>query len=513
MSVFKKFEKIFKKTKKLIDILDNGYTENDNEDFEQKLCEIIELLKELHENQYDYQFSALQLNIILRSKNHLLEIKPMLIGDLSRHSSEKLTEIVHQFSRQMKALEAVVSYTMAKEDEEFDPMYFCEYYEKWIDTKTGEVFEEQDIDQRDVCINALLSGKKEVADKSLNDCIESLGGLTLEFKNKFQTTIEEVDVFADRSEGQEEKEKRIKMAEKEYWTLSEEDAEKLKPKIEKSIACRNKKAGEENKNILLGCNSREVILTMLTAIKTLKAEGATLRASEEFLQFSEKAEVRLTHNPSSNNAGNLVVNSLGRYGRLKKDSQYDPIAVLSLFERVVEKCGKNKFIEIMLQFGPKPSGVTLEFCGLRNTEKDKALYRGLIRALTLVFQAEIWRYQPVELNINTESDEAVRNISFAMGLAESLELLEEDKIELEELFEADAALGLPTGQKILTSYNRVRDKEISLRKMAQENLAKSDFRLIEISRVLPQAALVPSKAIYTEKLSKTFGSALKKLVK
>lgn len=433
-------------------------------------------------------------------------VKNTLAGDLSSYSWQTAIKVLKKFRAQMKGLYAIVSAEAYRDENgNLDESYY-EQFEAYIDPETGEITEAKNTEVSGACVPFIFKEDLRSPDAIFQNCITEMQALSLTHKKIFRTSIDGVDVFLSSEAAAIKRDKRIQKTTTRFFSLSDQDTVKLPPKIEKSVACRKKVVAENKNNNLENFTSREVILTMLSAIKQLKLDDTAPKTSEEYLNFSDKSAIRLAHMPSPSNLSNVFINHLGRYGRLKKDEKYDPIAVLSIFETIQDRVGKDKLINIMLQFGTNPSLVTPEFCELDDfVKKDQTLFRGLIRALTLVFQAEIWRYQPINLNQNKISDDAVRNISFAMGLAEGLELLEEDKVELEDLFDADAAIGLPTGQKILNSFDQIRDKQKNLQGLVQQSLIESYSGFSDFTAVFPEAEFVPSKCLYTGKLVRTFG--------
>lgn len=508
MTLSSKINHIVTKLTRAIDFLD---VSNDNEEMSYKLTRISVRIKTILTDP-SLTLSAENRNIFLSSQKQLRQLKKTLIGDLSAESELSALSILRKIRALMKGLLVVVSeHDFRDESGALDSAY-CEIFEPWIDPETGQVVLEEDTEVVNACGTILLSPNSDQDSfTAVNDILESctthLSQLVLSHEQSLHTTIDEVDVFLSSERAERKRDKRIQKTSARYFTPSPEEAEKLKPKVEKSAACRTLTAVGDKKNNLEGLNSREVILTMWGAIQKLKTERRVVstKSAEEYLCFSPDQAVRVSHMSSADNLSNVFVNSLGRYGRLKKNGKEDAMAVLSLFETIEQRCGKDKLMQIMFEFSKKPAAITLKFCGLRENEKDRTLLRGLTRALTLVFQAEIWRYLPLDLVGTQERSEPVRHISFAMGLAEGIELLEEDRVKLSDLFDADAELGLPSGQNILHSFNQIKAKQSKLQNLVRQNLAENDGTLAQAIKAYPNAQLVPSKSLYTEKLRRTFG--------
>lgn len=442
---------------------------------------------------------------IEQSKIALEKLNSTLIGRLSFASQSTAIDLLKKSRAQFKAFYMIVSENEKRDEHgELDDAYY-EQFEPFVNVETGYITEEQDTEVRDACFSGISQRDNIGIEHVLENCVQKIEDLSLRHQQEYRTTVDDVDVFLSPEKAKLKSDKRIQKATTCFFSFSDKDREKILPKVQQSVQARQAAISENKHSNLQHFSSREVILTMVETIKQLKAEGNIIKKSEEYLDFSEYSSVRLAHMPSEKNLSNVFINHLGSYGYFKKQGKYDSTAVLSLFERVHELCGKNKFIEIMLQFGKNPALVTLEFCEFVNTQYNQALYRGLLRALTLVFQAEIWRYLPIDLNEQGLSDESVRNLSFAIGLAEGLELLELDLIELEDLFDTDAALGLPTGQKILQSYGKIREKQEKLQEIVQNNLIEGDESLSEFKKAHPSAKFVYSKQTYTHKLERTFG--------
>jgi hypothetical protein len=499
MSLSSKLNHLINKTFKLINnIEEDNYS--DDEEREYKFSRVIDLLDNLIRTESSSELVHEQRMNLLRAQFELERVKATLVGDLSPTSEGTALAVIKKFRAQLKGLYTLVSAAQSRDEYgELDDSFY-EQFEPFVDSETGHIIEEQDTEVRDACANGIFQNAQLDIDQALEDCTRNLSELVLTHKEKYRTKIDEVDVYLAQQPADIKREKRIHKTTTQYFTPTVADMEKLAPKIEKSVSCRKKLAGDHKKNNLGGLNSREVILTMLTSIKQLKREGVAPVSSEEYLQFSEETSVRVAHMPSEKNLSNVFINHLGTYGRYKKNNKIDSQAVLSIFEAVEAQLGQDRLVEIMLVFGRNPAKITFDYCALNDTVKNQILYRGFIRALTLVFQAEIWRYQPIG------TQEPVRNISFAMALAEGVELLEDGVVELEDLFDADAEIGLPTGQKILQSFDQVKRKQKSLQALAQKNLALYYSTTIsDFVEVFPEAQLVPSKSLYTDKLQRTFG--------
>jgi hypothetical protein len=508
MTLSSKINHILTKLTRAIDFLD---VSNDNEEMTYKLARIIARITTILKEP-SITLSDENRHIFLASQKQLRQLKKTLIGDLSPESELSALNVLRKTRALMKGLLVVVSERDFRDQNSNLGSAYREIFEPWIDPETGQVVLEEDTEVASACGTILLNPNSDqdaltAANDILESCTVHLNRLVLSHEQNLHTTIDEVDVFLSSERGAKKRDKRIQKTSARYFTPSIEEVEKLKPKIEKSVSCRTLSAVEDKKNNLEGLNSREIILTMLRAIQKLKTEKRVVstKPAEEYLCFSADQAVRVSHMSSSSNLSNVFVNSLGCYGRLKKNGKEDAMAVLSLFETIEERCGKDKLMQIMFEFSKNPAAITLAFCGLSQNEKNRTLLRGLTRALTFVFQAEIWRYLPLDLVGAQERCEPVRNISFAMGLAEGIELLEVDRVELADLFDADAELGLPSGQQILHSFDHIRAKKQKLQNLVRQNLAENDSALTEAIKAFPNAELVPSKSLYTEKLRRTFG--------
>ena len=119
----------------------------------------------------------------------------------------------------------------------------------------------------------------------------------------------------------------------------------------------------------------------------------------------------------------------------------------------------------------------------------------------LIFCAEIFRYFPVE----EASTNYVKQLPFAIALSMGLEMLCSGEIELEDLFDHDADLGLPTGVKILDNAQSVGIKFKNLLTQYQQYLEDLYPIVGSFKRAFPHGKVVCTEEQHTLRLQNSFG--------
>ena len=137
--------------------------------------------------------------------------------------------------------------------------------------------------------------------------------------------------------------------------------------------------------------------------------------------------------------------------------------------------GQTCLKQVIAEYGASPGQITREMLSLPETLNGENILKKFKQNLFLIFCAEIFRYFPVE----EASTNYVKQLPFAIALSMGLEMLCSGEIELEDLFDHDADLGLPTGVKILDNAQSVGIKFKNL--LTQSSIYRSQKHWIAAS--------------------------------
>ncbi len=258
---------------------------------------------------------------------------------------------------------------------------------------------------------------------------------------------------------------------------------------------------------------RESTETDLCAGSLIVAACEALRSVHLLKERPVEHEAKLTwqgvplslqRKPTHKNAGNLLIRNLGSYGhRLEgKKSKWN---VLDDFANVEVYSGTDLLKRVIAKYGSNPGQITCKMLKLPETTKGHDLLKKLQQNLFLIFCAEIFRYFPIEeANVNK-----VKEIPFAIALSMGLELLYIGEIELADLFDADATLGLPTGTQILDNPASINAKLRALIQKYQNYLQEGYSSVEKFKKQFPNGMVVRTKESHVSRLEESFGNHLK----
>jgi hypothetical protein len=257
--------------------------------------------------------------------------------------------------------------------------------------------------------------------------------------------------------------------------------------------------------------------TNLKATEVIIANAKSLEkksslSSEQCYEHEEKLtwnniDLSIRRKPSPNNIGNLVIRNLGCYGHRKEGSKGKK-DILDDFNEVIGYSSKENFINVLKDYGFQPYNITLELLMLPDNVKGKQLLEKIKKSCYLIYCAEIFRYLPVDIE---GSSNKLKQLPFALALGISLELLEKEAIELKQVFEKDAPLGLPTGTLILHSknYSGIKQKWENLLTKKQKHLISQDEPTKNFLNHYRQGWIVEKPEAHLELLKKNYGNTLR----
>lgn len=164
---------------------------------------------------------------------------------------------------------------------------------------------------------------------------------------------------------------------------------------------------------------------------------------------------------------------------------------------------------MIAKFGANPNKITGKMLKLPENAEGQKILKKLKQNLFLIFCAEIFRYFPVE----DATTCAVKKIPFSVALSMGLEMLCSGEVELEELFDHDAPLGLPTGVGIIGKERAIAEKLTNLIERYQVYLENAYLSVGQFKEAFPEGMVVSDSANHVEGLQSHFGRHLKRSLK
>lgn|GEM_PF-2989027 len=274
------------------------------------------------------------------------------------------------------------------------------------------------------------------------------------------------------------------------------------PKIAKLVADLSNSQG--NREVTTDLNAGEVIIGTAEYLRSKYLLNENLSAYEQSFKWNN-IDIAIRRMASRYNIGNLVIKNIGAYGQ-RDIGTNSKKGVLEDFQEIISYSGLYNFLLVLENYGYKPFEINLNHLNLPSTKVGRDLLAKFQKDLFLIYCAEIFRYFPIE---GMEHCRETKKIPFAIALGIGLELLQEESIDITDLFEKDAALGLPTGTGILDSTKAVKNKLRDLMQKKEESL-KSDYPAANNFLVsFPKGRLVENADTYLEILKNTFGNNLR----
>lgn len=215
--------------------------------------------------------------------------------------------------------------------------------------------------------------------------------------------------------------------------------------------------------------------------------------------------VHWQNKPFANNRGNLIIAGLGRYGYFNSRGQYDSVAILSLIEEVTNHgISEADLADMMIKFSREGQRLTCARLNLSPSRKNQAFVDRLNKLLFLTSCAEIWRYMP---QINPAEVEVTR-VAFANAHARALTLISDGKLSMRDVFDEDAAFGLPTSTRITHPDNlpKIVAKLIDLNDLYHtEVVIEYDHAALEFLARFPDGAVANFTAAHLFELREHYG--------
>ncbi|MGE3320398.1 MAG: hypothetical protein AB7I18_13980 [Candidatus Berkiella sp.] len=246
-----------------------------------------------------------------------------------------------------------------------------------------------------------------------------------------------------------------------------------------------------------------LVIAASEALRSLHLLNADLQQHEAKLTWQD-VELSLQRRPAATNLGNLFIRNIGCYG-YREAGKKAKLNVLDDFANVTQYSGEDRLKDVIAKFGANPNKITCKMLKLPENAQGQKLLKKLKQNLFLIFCAEIFRYFPIE----DTTTGAVKKIPFSVALSMGLEMLCSGEVELEELFDHDAPLGLPTGVGIISKERVIKDKLTNLIERYQVYLENSYHSVGQFKEVFPEGMVVSDSANHVEGLQIHFGRHLK----
>jgi len=435
---------------------------------------------------------------VIKQFKYIVELLEM--GDPEFESEQQIRDLLRNIRSGIKGLQLSVELSYLGSDEDI-PEYVDEAYEPFVDQETGEYEYPTDLSfHSDVLWSYKVNKLNHDKSPEYVDAVERLStqmqNCSLKLKTDFQVDLGDglKGVANPRIALQTELQEMCK-ATKRYFepTHLAKTAE----------VARVSQAFYEEQNVITDLCAGSLIIAACEALRSLHLLNDNLEQHEAKLTW-QGVDLSLQRRPSVKNLGNLFIRNVGCYGH-REEGKKAKFNILDDFEKITAYSGKDHLKQVISRFGANPSQITGQMLKLPDNMKGHELLTKLKQNLFLIFCAEIFRYFPVE----ESTTHSVKKIPFSVALSMGLEMLYLGEIELEELFDHDAELGLPTGTKILDNPDDISKKLLQLIKRYQSYLQDSYQSVEQFKKVFPQGAVVSSDSQHVDRLQTYFGRHLK----
>ncbi len=422
------------------------------------------------------------------------------LGNPEFESEEHIRRLLRNIRSGIKGMQVDLTLTELSSDEEI-PEYLDEANEPFIDPETGECHYPTDLEFQNQIVWSFKTNRGDHKQSpGYVDAVEQLSSdmqkCSLKLRDEFQADLGDglKGVANPRVAIRSELEQMCK-ATKQYFepTLLAKTAE----------VARVSQAFYEKQNVETDLCAGSLIVAACEALRSLHLLKDSLDQHETKLTW-QSTTVSLQRRPSAKNIGNLFIRNVGCYGHRAKDkkAKFD---ILDDFENVTQYSGDERLKEVIAKYGANPNQFTCKMLNIPENTAGKKILQKLKQNLFLIFCAEIFRYFPIE----EPSIRAVKKIPFSVALSMGLEMLCSGEVELEELFEHDADLGLPTGIGILDNEKAISGKLHSLIMRYQTYLENAYQSVGQFKKMFPKGMIVSDSTNHVEGLQTHFGRHLK----
>lgn len=477
-------------------IKDDGILETeDRETQKYKAQRILDLAEQLEVSGLLLQEHVDNLKALLKN---VIRLFPL--GEPDFESTLKITKLFKQIRACVKGMK--LNHELNQNDSELDiPECVYEAFEPFVDPDTGECEYPTDTEfESQVLWRYQSKATRPLASAQVNVDVSGLIGkmdaICLQLNQEFQVNLgDDMTGMANPSSAMQAELSAMIDATRFYFEPSH-----LRETAEIAKVAQAFYLKESVKTDLC---AGSLIVAACEALRTVHLLKEQPVAHEAKLSW-QGVPLSLQRKPTPNNPGNLLIRNLGSYGhRIEgKKSKWN---VLDDFTNIEVFSGTDLLKKVIAAYGSKPGKITCKMLKLPENAKGRDLLKKLQQNLFLIFCAEIFRYFPIEeITVNK-----VKEIPFAVALSMGLELLYTGEIELADLFDADASLGLPTGSKILDNPAAINAKLRNIIDKYQTFLQESFSSVQQFKEQFPNGMVVRTTNSHVHQLEDSFGKHLK----
>lgn len=428
-------------------------------------------------------------------------IKLFNLGEPDFDSVENIRSLLRNIRSGIKGFEIDLTLAALGSDDDI-PEYLDEANEPFIDPETGECHYPTDIAVQNQILWTFKTSRSQYQDSP--EYVEAVEQLTTDMKKcSLQLQAEfEVDLgdglrgIANPAVAMRAELQAMRDATKRYFepTHLANTAE----------VARVAEAFYQKQNVETELCAGSLVVAACEALRSLHLLNDNLLQHDTKLTW-QAVDLSLQRRPAATNLGNLFIRNIGCYGHREagKKAKWN---VLDDFENITQYSGEDRLKDVIAKFGANPNKITGKMLKLPENAEGQKILKKLKQNLFLIFCAEIFRYFPVE----DTAARAVKKIPFSVALSMGLEMLCSGEVELEELFDHDAVLGLPTGIDVLKNEKAILAKFYNLIERYQSYLENSYLSVGQFKEVFPEGMVVSDSANHVEGLQSHFGRHLKR---
>lgn len=429
-------------------------------------------------------------------------IKLFKLGEPEFNSQENARSLLRNIRTGIKGIQANLSLAALGSDDDI-PEYLDEANEPFIDPETGECHYPTDLEVQNQIIWSFKTNRGKYKESS--EYVEAVEQLSTQMQNcslKLKAEFE-----ADLGDGLRGVANPDAAMRAELQAMLDATKRYFEPTqlAQTAEVARVAQAFYDKQNVETDLCAGSLVVAACEALRSLHLLNDALCQHDTKLTW-QAVDLSLQRRPAATNLGNLFVRNLGCYGHREagKKAKWN---VLDDFENIKQYSGEHRLKDVIAKHGANPNKITCKMLNLPESAQGQKILKKFKQNLFLIFCAEIFRYFPFE----DSGARAVKKIPFSVALSMGLEMLCSGEVELEELFDHDAELGLPTGLDVLKNERAISAKFYSLIERYQTYLEKSYQSVGQFKEVFPGGMVVSDSANYVEGLQSHFGRHLKRL--
>ncbi len=423
------------------------------------------------------------------------------LGEPDFKTEENIRLLLRNMRSGIKGLQTELSLADLDADDEL-PEYLDEANEPFIDPQTGECHYPTDLEFSNQIVWSFNTNRDRFKESAAYlDAMEALTTkmqkASLKVKAEFETDL------GDGLTGVANPRIAIKASLQEMLKATKRYFEPTHLATTEEVA-RVSQAFYEKQNVQTDLCAGSLIVAACEALRSVHLLKDELVQHEAKLSW-QAVDLSLQRRPAATNIGNLFIRNVGCYGH-RKEGEKSKLNILDDFDNISAYSGEDRLKDVIAKYGANPNRITCKMLNLPNNAQGQKLLKKFKNDLFLIFCAEIFRYFPVEESVTRD----VKKVPFSVALSMGLEMLCSGEVELDELFDHDASLGLPTGIGILNNDKAIFAKFENLIQRYQRYLENAYSGVEQFKKVFPQGIVVCDSAHHVEGLQTHFGRHLKK---